>query len=121
MKRKRVINVVYGSERFPVQDITFKNARKQSQVADELMKEMKRTQPENNLISEVPQSPIIERAIKYYEEHAEGEFKVLYKSTALWLRELMSVSLKERKAALKDVEECEEQSIEEVNFNEEED
>lgn len=35
----------------------------------------------------------IERAIQYYETHAEGELATLYENTAKWLNDLRSVGL----------------------------
>lgn len=102
---------------FTVEDITFRKARKQSRVAEELRYEEKQTQPENGALSDVPQAPVIERAIRYYEEHAKGEYKILYSSTADWLREyLVCYSLKEKETAKKVMES--EETVEEVDYNE---
>ena len=75
-------------EKFTVEDITFKNPRMQDSVLSEIG-ELKNNGSEFNNVSKVPQVAIIERAIKYYEENAEGEFKVLYSATANWLRKLL--------------------------------
>ena len=39
---------------------------------------------------EVPKTITIERAIEYYESHADGEFSTLYTATAKWLRDYMT-------------------------------
>lgn len=94
---------------FTVEDVTFKNARKQSKVAEEL--------GYNNLdnsddlySSEIPQVPIIERAIKYYRENAEGQYAVLYTATAEWLEALLSIPKSKQQNA-------ESETVEEVNLN----
>lgn len=78
-------------ENFRVEDITFKGARLQSKVAEELGYDKSDTKDSLGLNSGVPQTPIIERAIKYYEDNAKGQFAVLYSATAEWLRTLMSI------------------------------
>lgn len=76
---------------FKTEDITFKNARKQSKVAEELGYFDEENNDSPYFKNSVPQLPIIERAIKYYEENAEGQYKVLYSATATWLKSLLSV------------------------------
>ena len=82
--------------KFPVEDITHKprrtqadNLKKAGVVADEV--------PSGNdeLVSKVPQSPTVEGAIQFFEENAKGEYKALYKSTATWLRNYLTMKVKE--------------------------
>lgn len=79
-------------DNFPTEDITFNPKRKQSDILKEIEKERPTDGSENTEFSSssVPQIPTIERAIKYYEENAKGEFKKLYSATATWLRKIMT-------------------------------
>ena len=82
------------SKGFPVIDITHKPKRMQS---DNLrgavsMSTVYGADTETNT-SSVPATPTLEKAIAYYESHAEGEYRVLYSQTAKWLREYLSKSV----------------------------
>lgn len=73
---------------FPNEDITHKPKRMQR---DNLKKSTVETSVEGDTpSSEVPSILTLERAIKYYESHAEGELSALYNQTAQWLRTLLS-------------------------------
>ena len=80
-------------DRFPVVDITHKPKRTQ---ADSLKQAMKQDDPHisDTGATTVPQVVTLERAIAYYETHAEGEHNILYTMTAKWLREYLSKSMK---------------------------
>lgn len=75
-------------DNFPVIDVTHKPKRMQGTN----LRTMNTNPVTTTQMAEtdVPQSATLERAIVYYETHAEGEFKVLYSQTAKWLREYMS-------------------------------
>ena len=77
-------------KRFPIEDITFQNPRIQSEVAEEIKDKSEGRDLQDYLLTGVPQVAIIERAIKFYEDNAEGEYKILYSATAKWLRQFMS-------------------------------
>lgn len=49
----------------------------------------------------------IERAIQYYEAHADGELRTLYSATAKWLREHLTISRVQLNKALKEAQESE--------------
>ena len=74
---------------FPVIDITHKPKRMQGD-------NLKAVAPVATAMdvdfpqSDVPVTPTLERAIEFYETHAEGEYRTLYLQTAKWLREFMS-------------------------------
>ena len=74
---------------FPVHDITHKPKRMQNANIKSVLRE-------DNPVSlsseekEVPSIITLERAIHFYESHAEGVYANLYSQTAKWLRELMS-------------------------------
>lgn len=78
-------------DNFPVIDITHKPKRMQN---DNLKSAIHVTtameQNDAPMTSDIPASPTLERAIAYYEAHAEGNFRVLYLQTAKWLRDYMS-------------------------------
>lgn len=77
---------------FPVYDVTHKPKRMQSANLKAVLGE----EPTVSLAgeeSDVPSVVTLERAIHYYESHAEGEYKNLYIQTAKWLREFMSRSV----------------------------
>lgn len=77
---------------FPVQDITHKPKRMQNDNLKAVLDEDKTV----SLVgeeSDVPNIVTLERAIKFYESHAKGEYANLYTQTAKWLREFMSRSL----------------------------
>lgn len=82
--------------KFPVEDITHKPRRTQ---ADNLKKAgvVADVVPSGNdeIISKVPQSPTVEGAIQFFEDNAKGEYKALYKSTAVWLRKYLTMKVKE--------------------------
>ena len=74
---------------FPVYDITHKPKRMQKANIERVRVENK-TVSMTGEESSVPSIITLERAIQYYESHAEGEYKNLYTQTAKWLREFMS-------------------------------
>ena len=76
---------------FPVHDITHKPKRSQSGNLKSVKSET--TAIEESHFSEVPSVVTPERAIAFYESHAEGEYKLLYSQTAKWLRDYMSRSV----------------------------
>ena len=69
-----------------VEDVTVRPTRLQSEVNGEV-----KTLPEN--ASAVPQLLTLERAIKWYEENAVGEFESLFKFTATQLRNQLSANI----------------------------
>lgn len=78
-------------DNFPIVDITHKPKRMQSdnlRAVSQVTTAME--QSGAPITSAIPASPTLERAIEYYESHAEGEFRVLYLQTAKWLRDYMS-------------------------------
>ena len=73
-------------------DITHKPKRFQNdQIAKSLTLEDsgEDSSKENLGDSFVPKVVTLERAIKFYEANATGEFVKLYKQTALWLRDIL--------------------------------
>lgn len=76
-------------DNFPVIDITHKPKRMQSDNLRAVSPVTTAMDVESSTTS-VPASPTLERAIEYYETHADGEFRVLYLQTAKWLRDYMS-------------------------------
>ena len=77
---------------FPVYDITHKPKRMQNANIKAVLGEDKSV----SIVgaeSEVPAIITLERAIHFYESHAEGEYTNLYTQTAKWLREFMSRSI----------------------------
>lgn len=76
-------------DNFPVHDITHRPKRMQG---DSIKSQESLTTVDSVITSprSIPQSVTIEKAIQFYESHAEGEFEVLFKSTAKWLRDHMS-------------------------------
>lgn len=85
-------NMTTVSDRFPVVDITHKPKRMQNA-------NLKAVFGEETTVSlageetEVPKIITLERAIHFYEAHAQGEYANLYTQTAKWLREFMSRSI----------------------------
>ena len=77
---------------FPVHDITHKPKRMQSANLKAVLGE-ETTVSLAGEESDVPKIVTLERAITYYESHAEGEYANLYTQTAKWLREFMSRSI----------------------------
>ena len=77
---------------FPVHDITHKPKRMQNANIKAVLGE-ERTVTITGEETEVPAVITLERAIHFYESHAEGEYKNLYTQTAKWLREFMSKSI----------------------------
>lgn len=84
------MSVMTTKDNFPVIDITHKPKRIQSDNLKSAIHVTTVGEPESPIMSSVPVSPTLERAIEYYESHAEGEFRVLYLQTAKWLRDYMS-------------------------------
>jgi len=84
-------------KRFPIEDITFQNPRMQNKVAEEIKDTSEDKDLQDYLLTGIPQVAIIERAIKFYEDNAEGEYKILYSATAKWLRQLMSTPVHKKK------------------------
>lgn len=74
-------------DNFPVIDVTHRPKRMQGTNLKTLNDHPQETVAKD---SNVPQTVTLERAIVFYETHAEGEHKVLYSQTAKWLREFMS-------------------------------
>lgn len=75
--------------RFPVQDIT--HTPKRTQQGN--LRKAQGIQEGNQEVvtsTNVPQNPTLERAISFFEENAQGEYRSLYSNTALWLRTLIS-------------------------------
>ena len=79
---------------------------------------------------ETPDSPFasvplhnvtIERAIEYYETHAEGELATLYENTAKWLNDLRIVGLAKAAKTLQKIKSEEEDKSNEVQENTEAD
>lgn len=76
-------------DNFPVIDITHRPRRMQSdnlKAVTSVTTAMEVDAPQ----SSVPATPTLERAIEFYETHAEGEYRTLYLQTAKWLRDYMS-------------------------------
>ena len=73
---------------FPVEDITHrpKRMQKDNVAGSDAPVDSKQVTPD------VPKMLTLERSITYYETHAEGQLKDLYKQTALWLRDLLDRS-----------------------------
>lgn len=80
------------SDRFPVVDITHKPKRMQGDNIRSAQRETVSVSVsyEGDNHVEVPQTMTLERAIRFYEENARGEFQSLYVQTAKWLRMLLS-------------------------------
>lgn len=74
---------------FPVHDVTHKPKRMQNANLRAVLGEEKSLSLAGEE-SDVPTIITLERAIRYYETHAEGEYANLYTQTAKWLREFMS-------------------------------
>ena len=80
-------------DNFPVINITHKPKRMQSDNLRAVNHVTTAMETENPVTSSVPTTPTLERAIEYYETHAEGEYRTLYLQTAKWLREFMSKTI----------------------------
>ena len=76
----------------PVHDITHKPKRMQNANLKAVLGEEKTVSLAGEE-SDVPTIITLERAIHFYESHAEGEYANLYTQTAKWLREFMSRSI----------------------------
>lgn len=76
-------------DNFPVIDITHKPKRMQSDNLKSAV-QVATAKDADTPTSAIPVSPTLERAIEFYESHAEGEFRLLYLQTAKWLRDYMS-------------------------------
>lgn len=77
-------------DNFPVIDITHKPKRMQSENLRAVNSVTTAMEIDNPVVSSVPATPTLERAIEFYETHANGEYKTLYLQTAKWLRDYMS-------------------------------
>lgn len=77
---------------FPVYDITHKPKRMQNANIKAVFGEYKTVSLAGEETA-VPSVVTLERAIHFYESHAEGEYANLYTQTAKWLREFMSRSI----------------------------
>lgn len=79
---------------FRVEDITHKPKRLQSDNLRNAIGsgDVLNAPPEQTIkLSGIPKVMTIERVIKYFEDNANGEFTELYKSSATWLREYLTV------------------------------
>lgn len=74
---------------FPVHDVTHKPKRMQNANLKAVLGEEKTVSLAGEE-SDVPTIITLERAIHYYESHAEGKYANLYAQTAKWLRDFMS-------------------------------
>lgn len=73
---------------FRIEDITHTPLRYQGDIIEESVKEV--VDVSN---TDIPQNPTLETAIAFYESHSTaGHYASLYKSTASWLRKLLSKS-----------------------------
>jgi len=85
------MSVMTTKDNFPVIDITHKPKRMQS---DNLKSAVQVTtameQNDAPMTTDIPSTPTLERAIEFYETHAEGEYRTLYLQTAKWLRDYMT-------------------------------
>lgn len=82
------MSVMTTKDNFPVVNITHKPKRMQG----DNLRVMQSESPVEFIVesTDVPQTATLERAISFYESHAEGEYRTLYLQTAKWLREYMS-------------------------------
>jgi hypothetical protein len=98
---------IYGEGRvstvgnMTVTDVTHRPKRMQG---DSLKKESPVQDREVDALSDTPNAITLESAIRYYEEHAEGEFKVLYTRTAQWLDSLRKVRIKKIEETIEHVQ-----------------
>lgn len=79
-------------DNFPVIDITHKPKRMQGDSFKEPVKQEISEDVRRKEITELG-TVTIERAIKFYETNAHGEYRVLYLQTAKWLREHLNKSV----------------------------
>lgn len=81
-------NVTTTLSGFRVEDVTFHNARKQSEIINELNYDTN----EDNSEIEVPKSLTPEQVIKYFEEcisvSSDIQLKRVYSHTIKWIKEL---------------------------------
>ena len=77
-------------DNFPVIDITHKPKRMQSENLKAVNHVTTAMEVDTSVASNIPSTPTLERAIEFYETHADGEYRTLYLQTAKWLREYMS-------------------------------
>ena len=77
---------------FPVHDITHKPKRMQGDNLKAVFGE-ETSASSAGKETNIPSAVTLERAIQFYESHADGEYKNLYSQTAKWLREFMSRSI----------------------------
>lgn len=80
-----------------VEDVTVKPTRLQSQVAQDITTVQFDSTTVPTTVSSVPQILTLERAIKWFEENAQGEVESLFNFTALQLREQLSKNVKVQK------------------------
>ena len=85
-------NVTTTRNGFPVYDVTHKPRRTQSSNLKQALGDTQSPEVTEEGV-EVPSVVTIERAIRFYETHAEGSYKTLYLQTAKWLRDLMSKNI----------------------------
>lgn len=85
-------NMTTARSGFPVYDVTHKPKRMQSDNLKAVLGE-ETTVSVAGEESDIPNIVTLERAIHFYESHANGEYKNLYTQTAKWLREFMSKSV----------------------------
>lgn len=84
------------TDKFPTVDITHKPKRSQGDNLKKAIQDPdKSTEGVEIATSDIPTVLTVERAIRYYESHAEGELKSLYSQTAKWLTELIARKLPE--------------------------
>lgn len=83
------MSVMTTKDNFPVVDITHRPKRLQGDNIKKMIGDSP-NESMDNLTPIVPQVVTLERAISFYESHAEGEYQMLYTQTAKWLREFMS-------------------------------
>ena len=77
-----------------VEDVTVKPTRLQSQVAQDITTVQFDSTTGPTTVSSVPQILTLERAIKWFEENAQGEVESLFNFTALKLREQLNKNVK---------------------------
>ena len=81
-------------DNFPVIDITHKPKRMQGENLKAVATVTTAMEYDDAPVtSDIPATPTLERAIQYYEAHAEGNFRVLYSQTAKWLRDYMTKNI----------------------------
>ena len=77
-----------------VEDVTVYPKRMQSEVANEISSTTTTVRGNNaTLENDIPTILTLERAIKYFEDHAQGEVAKFYEFTAKQLRELLNKNI----------------------------